>query len=268
MKDDHTMNMQRYFARRKVTMWSIALGIGFLYLISAIFVQYKGTSAITTIPKGIGWLFTNFVPTTKSIATIPAVILAMVRTIGMSVAASLIGALFAIFAAIFGSSVTGFNRPLQAVIRVFASFFRNIPLVAWAMILLYSFKQNDVTGFLALFFTSFGYLTRAFMETIEDTAGPSIEALKSTGASYFQIVFQGVIPIASTSLMSWLLYMVENNVRDATLVGMLTGTGIGFLFDYYYKSFDYDIVGIIILVTIVVVVGLELLSNKVRRLIL
>ena len=34
-----------------------------------------------------------------------------------------------------------------------------------------------------------------------------------------------------------MLYMVETNIRDATLVGILTGTGIGFAFNLFYKSF-------------------------------
>ncbi|QBO37488.1 ABC transporter permease subunit [Periweissella cryptocerci] len=265
---DNGQAMQQYFGKRKLVMWSITLIIVGIYVVTALFVNYDSTSVFTTVPKGVTWLLANFVPTSKSMATIPAIIIAMIGTVGMSVSASLIGAVFALFAAIVGSAVTGIYKPLQVATRIFASFFRNIPLVAWAMILLFSFKQNDLTGFLALFFTSFGYLTRAFMETIEDTAGPAIEALKATGASYWQIVFRGVVPMAATSLMSWLLYMVENNVRDATLVGMLTGTGIGFLFDYYYKSFDYDVVGIVILVTVVVVVALEMISNKVRRLIM
>ena len=68
--------------------------------------------------------------------------------------------------------------------------------------------------------------------------------------------------------MSWMLYMVETNIRDATLVGILTGTGIGFVFNLFYKSFRYDVAGLVILLIVVVVICCESVSNYVRRRIL
>ena len=59
--------------------------------------------------------------------------------------------------------------------------------------------------------------------------------------------------------------MVETNIRDATLVGILTGTGIGFVFNVYYKSFDYGVTALILLFIIVVVIACEATSNYVRR---
>ena len=58
---------------------------------------------------------------------------------------------------------------------------------------------------------------------------------------------QAVVPLSITSVVSWVLYMIETNIRDATLIGLLTGTGIGFVFDVYYKSFRYDVAGLVIL---------------------
>ena len=126
-------------------------------------------------------------------------------------------------------------------------------------------KQSQFTGFLALFLITFGYLTRAFSETIDDVAGDVIEALTSVGASYFQIIFCGVIPSVASQLLSWLLFFIETGVRESTLVGILTGTGIGFTFSLYYKSFRYDAVGLVILIVTVIVIGIEMLSNKLRN---
>ncbi|HTP57600.1 MAG TPA: phosphonate ABC transporter permease, partial [Spirochaetia bacterium] len=51
-------------------------------------------------------------------------------------------------------------------------------------------------------------------------------------------------------------------------VGFLTGTGIGFLFDVYYKSFNYHAASLVVIVTVIAVIGLETISNGVRRVIL
>lgn len=152
--------------------------------------------------------------------------------------------------------------------RVIASVYRNIPIVAWALILLLSFGQNALTGYFALFLATFGFLVRAFIETIDETSSGSVEALQASGATYFQIVMKAVIPECLPQMMSWILYMIETNIRSSTLVGILTGTGIGFMFDLYYKNMNYEVVTLITLSIVIVVIGIELISNYVRRVIL
>ena len=93
----------------------------------------------------------------------------------------------------------------------------------------------------------------------------SIEALKATGASKLQIIVHGVFPLSLTQVVSWVLYMIETNFRDATLVGMLTGTGIGFVFNWYYRTFKYPTAGLVIICIAVAVIVVEAVSNYVRR---
>jgi len=109
------------------------------------------------------------------------------------------------------------------------------------MIFLLSFGQNVLTGLLALFIDTVGFLTRAYAEAIDETAESSVEALHASGAGWLSTVAQAVFPALMPQLTSWMLYMAETNIRDATLVGILTGTGIGFLFDLYYKSMNLSI---------------------------
>lgn len=136
------------------------------------------------------------------------------------------------------------------------------------MILLFSFGQSSLTGYFALFFGSFGFLTRAFVETIDEASGGSVEALRATGASYFSIIFQSVIPSSVPQMISWVLFMIETNIRSATLIGLLTGSGIGFTFNLYYKSLNYDIASLVVITIIVAILFIESISNYVRRVIL
>ncbi|MBO0453503.1 phosphonate ABC transporter, permease protein PhnE [Candidatus Enterococcus murrayae] len=250
--------------RRKMMVCLLVFLLG-LYTFSAVGTNFDLLASLPSIPAGFGWLFINFVPTEASLEYLPMILTKLWQTMLMSVTATTTAAIFALFMAIFGSRETGIHPLVKGFAHVLASFFRNMPIVVWAMILLLSFKQSEFTGYLAIFFATFGYLTRAFMETIDEIAGSTIEALTATGASYFQVIFQGVLPMVGSQLISWVLFLIENNIRDATLVGILTGTGIGFLFDLYYKKFQYDITGMIILTIVIVVIGLELFSNKIRR---
>ena len=125
-----------------------------------------------------------------------------------------------------------------------------------------------MTGFLALFFTTFGLLTRAFIETIDEVSSSCVEALNATGANFIQCVFPGIIPSSLTGIVSWVLYMIETNIRSSTLIGMLTATGIGYLFDMYYKMLQFPSAGLIVIFMVILVIAIEGISNKIRRVIM
>lgn len=257
-----------YLGKKRLIQSGVLALVGAIYVVGCYILKFDTFEGAMSIPKAFQWLAVNFMPTQNSISYLPQIISKLISTVLMSIASVVVAAVIAIFFAILGSKATGINKFMQIFVRGIASFFRNIPLVAWAMILLFSFKQIDFTGFLALLLMTIGFLIRAFMEIIEDEAGEAMLALKATGASYFQAIFQAVIPQIIPSLISWILYMIENNVRDATLVGILTGTGIGFIFDMYYKSFRFDAAGMTVLAIIVVVIAWETLSNQNRKVIL
>jgi ABC-type phosphate/phosphonate transport system permease subunit len=92
--------------------------------------------------------------------------------------------------------------------------------------------------------------------------------LQATGASYFSIIFQSVIPSTIPQMISWILFMIETNIRSATLIGLLTGSGIGFTFNLYYKSLNYDVASLVVVVIIVAILFIESVSNYVRRAVL
>ncbi|WP_225352098.1 ABC transporter permease subunit [Secundilactobacillus similis] len=224
------------------------------------------TQSLFGVQNGIIWLAHNFIPNAESASYWHDIVTQLWRTFLVAIASTTCAAVVSLFLAVLGAKTLSPSVVLNWVIRSFASFMRNIPIVAWAMILLFSFKQNDLTGFLALFFMTVGFLTRAFMETIEDFGTGKLEALQATGATYLQVIFQGLIPEIATALMGWVLYMIENNVRDATLVGLLTGTGIGFIFNLYFKGLRYGAAGLVVLAVIILVVSVELVSKLIGRL--
>ncbi len=259
---------KKYLAHKGWHQTAIIALIGGMYVFGSWVLNFDSVNGFIGVPKAFAWLGIYFKPTAHSVQYLPKIWQKLIQTVLLAISSTVVAAIISIFVALLGSKVTGINSFVQMIVRGVASFFRNIPLVAWSMILLFSFKQSDFTGFLALLLMSIGYLIRAFMEIIEDEASETMLALKATGASYFQVIFQAVLPQILPSILSWILYMIENNVRDATLVGILTGTGIGFLFDIYYKSFRFDAAGMTVLAIIVVVIALETISNQIRRVIL
>ena len=232
---------------------------------SAILTDFSLIEGVGAIPGTIVWMSTNLIPDAAAMDNLPKVLDRLWETIVLSVFASTTAAVLALFFAMAGAKTTQINTVLGVFARLIASIFRNIPVVAWALILVISFGHNVITGYFALFFSTFGFLVRMFIETIDEASSDGVEALTASGATYLQMVFKGVLPDAMPQMLSWVFYMIETNIRSATLVGLLTGTGIGYLFDMYYKSLNYEMVGLITITIVLVVFAIEFTSNKVRR---
>ncbi|UOE94890.1 MULTISPECIES: ABC transporter permease subunit [Bacillaceae] len=258
----------KYFAKKRFRSSIILLIIFGVTYGSIILTEFSIVKGLASFPKAIEWGFTNFYPNAKSLERLPNILDKLLETLLVSIAATTIAGIFALFFAIAGSNTTKVNGFLSTISRGFATLFRNIDIAAWSMILLFSFGQSSLTGFFALFFVSFGFLTRAFIEVIDESSINSVEALQATGATYFSTIFQSVIPSSIPQMISWLLFVIETNIRSATLIGILTGTGIGFAFDLYYKNMNYNAASLVVIVIMLSILLIEYISNYVRRVIL
>ncbi|MCQ6559289.1 ABC transporter permease subunit [Paenibacillus mendelii] len=257
-----------YFLKKRL---STALFIIILLAITAgavILTGFDFMAGFASIPKAAEWGITQFYPTAESLDKLPDILDKLLETIMLSIASTTIAGGAAVILAVLGSKTMQVHVIFSVICRGIASVFRNIDVSAWSLILLFSFGQHVLTGFFALFFVSFGFLTRAFTETIDEVSSHAVEALKAAGAGYFTIVFRSVIPSAIPRKLSWVLFMMETNIRSATLVGILTGTGIGFSFDLYYKSFNYHAASLVVICIVATILAIEFVSNTIRRMIL
>lgn len=256
------------FAKRRKDMLILLTVVALLTVGSVYITEYDVQKGFTSIAKAIAWGAANFYPDAKSLTKLPEMLAELKDTILSSIAATTVASILALLLALSGSRTTRINPFFSVLSRGIASLFRNIPLIAWAMVLMLSFKQSSFTGYLALFCGSLGFLTRAFMETMDEVGKEPVEALQATGASSFHIIFQAVLPSSMPQMISWLLYMIETNIRDATLVGMITGTGIGFAFELYYKNLNYHAASLTVILVVITVLVIEGISNQLRKIIL
>jgi phosphonate transport system permease protein len=264
-----------FFRRRKALFTLIFLGLLALAVGAAVYTKFKPETAFTAVPRVAAWVGQNLLPVVwdsggvrldaQAVGRLPHILQKLAETILMSIMASLAGSLCSFVVALFGSRTTQVAKPLALLARAVASLNRNIPVAAWALIFLMSFGQSAFTGFLALFFYSFGFMSRVFIETIDEASGSAVEALRATGASYSQVIAQAVVPSTLPQIVSWMLYMIETNIRSAALVGILTGSGVGFLFSVYYASRQYRSAALVVLAIVAVVIAIELVSNALRR---
>ena len=261
-------NQTSVFVKKKRTFTIAFLGITALFIISAVVTNYDVIKGFESIPQAINWMATNLVPNEKSWEKLPNILAKLFETTLVSIAVTVCSALCAFFFSLMGTKTTKTNPWIGRIVRIIAAFFRNVPDIVWVILLLFSFGQNILTGFFALFFYTFGMLTRTFIETIDEVSGACVEALHATGAMPLQTVFQGIIPSSTPEIISWVLYMIEHNIRTSMFIGMLTATGIGYLFDMYYKRMDYGAASLAAISIVVIVIAIEVTSNQIRKVIM
>ena len=261
-------NQKSVFAKKKLTFTLAFAGIAVLFTMSAVVTDYNVVKGFLSVPQAIIWMSKNLVPNENSWAKLPNILNKLFETTLVSIAVTVCAAVCAFFFSLLGTKTIKSNPWIGRIVRIVAAFFRNVPDVVWVMLLLFSFGQNILTGFFALFFYTFGMLTRTFIETIDEVSASCVEALHATGATALQTVFQGIIPSSTPEIISWVLYMIEHNIRTSTFIGMLTATGIGYLFDMYYKRMDYGAASLVVIFIVAVVITIEVTSNQIRKVIM
>lgn len=255
------------FRKRKITYTIVFICIVVLYIMSSAVTEFKLSEGLMAFPEAVSWMAQKLIPDSNAFGRLPKIVDRLLETALLSVAVTSMAAVMAFIFSLFGSKTLKINEGINQIVRAIAAFFRNVPDVVWAMLLMFSFGQNILTGFFALFFTTFGMLTRSFIETIDEVSSDCVEALDATGANFMIIVVQGIIPSAITGIITWILYMIETNIRSSTLIGILTATGIGYLFDMYYKRLEFSSASLVVISIVVLVIIVELISNQLRKVI-
>jgi phosphonate transport system permease protein len=115
-------------------------------------------------------------------------------------------------------------------------------------------------------FHTIGYLVKAYSESFEELDEGVIEALRASGASWLQIIFQAVLPSSVTYLVSWTFFRFEINFAVAVAMGAAAGAGgIGFQLSmaagYYY---DIREIGVITYLILGVALIMELIATRLK----
>ncbi|WP_408638407.1 phosphonate ABC transporter, permease protein PhnE [Roseovarius salinarum] len=158
--------------------------------------------------------------------------------------------------------------PFMAVrfgIRRVFDFVRGVDALIWTIVLSRAFGPGPLTGSLAILLTDTGTFGKLFSETLENVDGKQIEGVQSTGAKPLQRYRFGVIPQITPVLLSQLLYYLESNTRSATIIGAITGGGIGLLLTQaIITQKDWEEVSYYIILIILMVMAMDTISGWLR----
>lgn len=162
------------------------------------------------------------------------------------------------------------TTPLPAVyhaIKLGTNFFRTIPDFAVALVLVAAIGLGPFPGTLALAFHTATVLIKLFAEAIEGIDEGVVEALDATGARYMQKLSFAVLPQVMPAFISFVLYRFETNIRAAAVLGVIGAGGIGTIMTTSFRMFQYQEAAMTVLVLIILVMTVDYLSARLRRMV-
>ncbi len=121
-------------------------------------------------------------------------------------------------------------------------------------------------GTLALGVHTGGVLGKLLSETIEATDPGQVEGVAAAGAGWFHVVSFGIVPQIMPNFLSYLLLRFESDIRSASVIGMVGGGGIGFYLWDTIRAFNDREAATVILLIVAMVMCVDVLSSRVRRL--
>lgn len=156
--------------------------------------------------------------------------------------------------------------PVRFIARRFFDFVRGVDGLIWTIILSRAFGPGPMTGALAILITDTGSFGKMFSEALENVDGKQIEGVASTGAKPLQRYRFGVIPQITPVFLSQILYYLESNTRSATIIGAITGGGIGLLLTQaIITQKDWEEVTYYIVLIVLMVMLMDWFSGWLRR---
>jgi phosphonate transport system permease protein len=118
---------------------------------------------------------------------------------------------------------------------------------------------------LALAIGSVGMFGKLFADAIEQVDPGPAEAVSSVGARPTQVIRYAILPQVLPSVVANGFYAFDVNMRAAIALGVYGGGGIGFELQLAMKVLRYPDVLALILMIIVLIAGMERVSDFIRR---
>ncbi len=145
---------------------------------------------------------------------------------------------------------------------------RSINEMVFAMLFVVAVGLGPFAGAMALWLHTTGTLAKLFSEAVEASDPQPVEGIRATGANVLEEIAYGVIPQVMPLWVSYSLYRFEANVRSASVVGMVGAGGIGVVLWEVIRGFRFDQTCAVMIMIILLVSAVDLLSARIRKLLI
>jgi phosphonate transport system permease protein len=214
------------------------------------------------VPRGQKFLLSFFPP--DFISRWDSIVDAILESIWMAIISTVAGIALSIPVGL-GAARNLSSKPVYYFCRSIIALSRTFPEIILAIFAVKLFGFGPFAGFLALSIATIGFYGKLLAEDIENMSPAQAEAVKATGAGWFQWVNYAVQPQVMPRMIGLAMYRLDINFRESAVVGIVGGGGIGATLLTSFDRYEFQTAAAILLIIIGIVMVLEYSSGYLRK---
>lgn len=187
------------------------------------------------------------------------------ETVSMAFLGTLFGSAIAMVLAFFAARTTSHSPLIRTAVRGLLAVERSAPNFIVLLILLIAVGIGPFAGMLTLTIGSVGMFGKLFADAIEQADNEATESVQSVGSTKLQLIRFAILPQVAPSFIANLFYAFDVNLRAAIPLGIFGAGGIGFQLEVADRLLRYKDVLAYTLFIVVLITGMERLSDLIRR---
>ena len=242
--------------------WAAVFGV-LLYLVLAFAsIEVNWARVVDGIARA-GRLFAGFL-TPDFISRWSDIQAGMIESLTITVTSTVAGILLSVPIAL-GAARNIAPWWLYIICRGIVALSRTFQEIIIAIFFVAMFGFGPLAGFLTLSVATVGFLAKLLADDIEEIDPVQVEAIRATGASFWQTIDYAVSSQVMPRLIGLSLYRVDINFRESAVVGIVGAGGIGATLNTALDRYEFDSAAAILITIIAIVMGCEYLSSLIRK---
>jgi phosphonate transport system permease protein len=243
--------------------WKVA---GFVLVVVTVYGWFLAATDVSLprLLRGIPWMadfIRRMVP--PDLSVLGSALTGALQTLQIAVVGTTVAALLALPLG-FLSARNVAPGPLFYPARSLLNLFRSVDTMVYALFFVAAVGLGPFPGVLAVVTYTTMTLAKLYSEAIEGIEPGPVEAIAATGASRLQVLRFGILPQVLPLFASYVLYRLESNIRAATILGFVGAGGIGFYIQTYLRMINYPAAAAVLLVLVLMVMGVDFASSRLR----
>lgn len=194
-----------------------------------------------------------------------ATALALLETVQIAFAATLIAVVFSLLIGTFAARNVAPNPVVRGGARFLLVVIRGLPELLLALFFIILTGLGPGAAVLALGIGGVGLLGKLVADSLEEVQPGPERALTTVGATRLQVFAGATVPQAIPSFVGHTLYLLDTNIRSATVLGIVGGGGIGYMLSSAARINQHELL-FLLLCVLVIVFAVEALSSWLRKL--
>jgi len=188
----------------------------------------------------------------------------LIESLTMTFAATVIGVLLSIPLALGAASNISIP-PVYYFCRGIIALSRSFQEIILAILFVAMFGFGPFAGLVTLVVATVGFFGKLLAEDIEATHPEQVEAIRSTGAGWLQLMNYAVQPQVMPRIVGLSLYRLDINFRESAVIGIVGGGGIGATLNTAFDRYEFDTAAAILILIIAIVMLAEYFSGLIRK---